>query len=107
MACLAPAQFGRLERVEVGGTKGKSLTSAIKQVHTDFLAAHEKFQQVRAVAKQQSKVHAPPAANKACYSSCHSSCRCCATQANEVYAAVQPVSGGNVICLPVTQHSSC
>ncbi|KAF6251999.1 flagellar outer dynein arm heavy chain beta [Scenedesmus sp. NREL 46B-D3] len=39
-------QFGRLERVEVGGTKGKSLTSAIKQVHTDFLAAHEKFQQV-------------------------------------------------------------
>ncbi|KAF6247881.1 dynein heavy chain, N-terminal region 1-domain-containing protein, partial [Scenedesmus sp. NREL 46B-D3] len=36
-------QFGRLERVEVGGTKGKSLTSAIKQVHTDFLAAHEKF----------------------------------------------------------------
>jgi hypothetical protein len=45
-ALLAYVQFGRLERVEVGGTKGKSLTSAIKQVHTDFLAAHEKFQQV-------------------------------------------------------------
>jgi dynein heavy chain len=44
---VACVQFGRLERVEVGGTKGKSLTSAIKQVHTDFLAAHEKFQQVR------------------------------------------------------------
>lgn len=42
-------QFGRLERVEVGGTKGKNLTSAIKQVHADFVAANEKFQQVSAV----------------------------------------------------------
>jgi hypothetical protein len=32
--------------VEIGGTKGKTLTSAIKQIHADFLAAHEKFQQV-------------------------------------------------------------
>eukprot|EP00879_Flechtneria_rotunda_P005416 GHRR01005708.1.p1 GENE.GHRR01005708.1~~GHRR01005708.1.p1 ORF type:complete len:1495 (+),score=578.36 GHRR01005708.1:300-4784(+) len=39
-------QFGRLERVEIGGTKGKALTGAIKQVHADFGAAHDKFQQV-------------------------------------------------------------
>ena len=39
-------QFGRLERVEVGGTKGKALTNAIKQVHADFLVAHGKFQEV-------------------------------------------------------------
>lgn len=39
-------QFSKLERVEVGGTKGKTLTSAIKQVHQDFITAHEKFQQV-------------------------------------------------------------
>lgn len=46
----SPLQFGRLERVEVGGTKGKALTNAIKQVHADFLAAHGKFQEVRCVA---------------------------------------------------------
>eukprot|EP00878_Enallax_costatus_P014708 GHUV01015385.1.p1 GENE.GHUV01015385.1~~GHUV01015385.1.p1 ORF type:complete len:890 (+),score=327.73 GHUV01015385.1:1824-4493(+) len=39
-------QFGKLERVEVGGTKGKNLTSAIKQVHADFLTAQEKFRQI-------------------------------------------------------------
>lgn len=43
---LLPLQFGRLERVEVGGTKGKALTNAIKQVHADFLVAHGKFQEV-------------------------------------------------------------
>lgn len=43
LVCL---QFGRLERVEVGGTKGKALTNAIKQVHADFLVAHGKFQEV-------------------------------------------------------------
>jgi dynein heavy chain len=42
-------QFSKLERVEIGGTKGKTLTGAIKQVHTDFLQAIEKFQQVRDV----------------------------------------------------------
>jgi hypothetical protein len=44
--CWLLLQFGRLERVEVGGTKGKALTNAIKQVHADFLAAHGKFQEV-------------------------------------------------------------
>jgi hypothetical protein len=43
---LVLLQFGRLERVEVGGTKGKALTNAIKQVHADFLVAHGKFQEV-------------------------------------------------------------
>lgn len=32
--------------MEVGGTKGKALTNAIKQVHADFLVAHGKFQEV-------------------------------------------------------------
>jgi dynein heavy chain len=39
-------QFSRLERVEIGGSKGKMLTGAIKQVHADFLVAHDKFRQV-------------------------------------------------------------
>jgi hypothetical protein len=62
---FALLQFGRLERVEVGGTKGKSLTSAIKQVHTDFLAAHEKFQQVRLRPQRQSVMHSSAAARTA------------------------------------------
>lgn len=40
-------QFSRLERVEVGGTKGKAITAAIKGVHADFTAAYERFQQAR------------------------------------------------------------
>lgn len=40
-------QFGRLERVEIGGTKGKLLTSTVKQVHADFMAAAEAFLQVQ------------------------------------------------------------
>lgn len=47
----SPLQFGWLERVEVGGTKGKALTNAIKQVHADFLAAHGRFQEVSCVAE--------------------------------------------------------
>lgn len=43
----AALQFNRLERVEIGGTKGKTITAAIKAVHSDFAAAYERFQQVR------------------------------------------------------------
>jgi hypothetical protein len=39
-------QFNKLERVEVGGTKGKVLTSGIKTIHADFQRAVERFQQV-------------------------------------------------------------
>ena len=48
MLSLASAalQFNRLERVEVGGTKGKTISAAIKAVHADFTAAYERFQQV-------------------------------------------------------------
>lgn len=42
----AALQFNRLERVEVGGTKGKTITAAIKAVHSDFAGAYERFQQV-------------------------------------------------------------
>eukprot|EP00891_Asterochloris_glomerata_P002883 jgi/Astpho2/2883/Aster-01037 len=36
-------QFNKLERVEIGGTKGKTLTTSIKQIFGDFQAAAEKF----------------------------------------------------------------
>ncbi len=39
-------QFNRLERVEIGGTKGKVLTNGVKAIHQDFTTAVEKFQQV-------------------------------------------------------------
>ncbi|PNW78281.1 hypothetical protein CHLRE_09g403800v5 [Chlamydomonas reinhardtii] len=39
-------QFNRLERVEIGGTKGKVLTNGVKAIHQDFTSAVEKFQQV-------------------------------------------------------------
>ncbi len=37
------AQFGRLERVEVGGTKGRMLTASVRAVHADFTSAVARF----------------------------------------------------------------
>ena len=42
-ACLA---FGRLERAELGGVRGRALTAAVRGVHADFVAAAQRFQQV-------------------------------------------------------------
>eukprot|EP00955_Chlamydomonas_euryale_P098697 365162-Chlamydomonas_euryale.AAC.21 len=39
-------QFNKLERVEIGGTKGKVLTNAIKIIHQEFTEAVEKFRAV-------------------------------------------------------------
>ena len=39
-------QFNKLERVEIGGTKGKSLTNSVQQVFADFQEAVEKFHAV-------------------------------------------------------------
>jgi dynein heavy chain len=39
-------QFNKLERVEIGGTKGKVLTNGVKAIHTDFQTAVEKFKGV-------------------------------------------------------------
>ena len=36
-------QFNKLERVEVGGTRGKTLTASVQQIFADFQAAAEKF----------------------------------------------------------------
>ena len=36
-------QFNKLERVEIGGTKGKVLTNGVKAIHADFTAAVERF----------------------------------------------------------------
>lgn len=43
---LSSEQFNKLERIEIGGTKGKVLTNGIKAIHSDFTAAVEKFKAV-------------------------------------------------------------
>lgn len=45
---LTPSQFNRLERVDVGGVRGRLLTSSVRAVHSDFQLAAQRFQQVRA-----------------------------------------------------------
>jgi dynein heavy chain len=40
-------QFNKLATIEVGGTKGKTLTASIKQIYDDFLHAVEKFKNVQ------------------------------------------------------------
>jgi dynein heavy chain len=37
------SQFGRLERVEIGGTKGRALTASVRAVHADFTSAVARF----------------------------------------------------------------
>ena len=39
-------QFNKLERIEIGGTKGKTLTTSVRQIYSDFLTAVAKFQNV-------------------------------------------------------------
>jgi dynein heavy chain len=39
-------QFSKLAKIEVGGTKGKSLTASIKQIYEDFQTAVAKFKAV-------------------------------------------------------------
>jgi len=39
-------QFNKLERVEIGGTKGKTLTTSVRQIYADFQQAVAKFQAV-------------------------------------------------------------
>ena len=43
---LLCTQFNKLERVEIGGTKGKVLTNGVKAIHTDFTTAVERFKAV-------------------------------------------------------------
>jgi dynein heavy chain len=38
------SQFSKLEKVEVGGTKGKNLTTSVRAIYTDFLASIKTFQ---------------------------------------------------------------
>ena len=40
-------QFARLERIEIGGSKGRALSASIAQMHTDFVSAHERFTAVQ------------------------------------------------------------
>eukprot|EP00762_Andalucia_godoyi_P000343 ANDGO_03199.mRNA.1 Dynein beta chain len=39
-------QFSKLEKIEIGGTKGKTLSQSVEQIHHDFQQAFEKFQHV-------------------------------------------------------------
>ena len=38
--------FSKLSKIEIGGTKGKTLTSSVKQIHDDFLLSIAKFKVV-------------------------------------------------------------
>ena len=39
-------QFSKLNKIEIGGTKGKTLTTSVKQIHTEFLQAVDEFKKV-------------------------------------------------------------
>ena len=39
-------QFNKLERIEIGGTKGKTLTTSVQQIFADFLSAVVTFKAV-------------------------------------------------------------
>ena len=39
-------QFSKLAKIEVGGTKGKTLTTSVQQIHADFQLAVDKFKKV-------------------------------------------------------------
>jgi dynein heavy chain len=39
-------QFSKLAKIEVGGTKGKTLTTSVQQIHGDFQSAVDKFKGV-------------------------------------------------------------
>ncbi|CAG9311235.1 unnamed protein product [Blepharisma stoltei] len=40
-------QFSKLNKIEIGGTKGKTLTTSVKQIYSEFTQAVEEFQAVK------------------------------------------------------------
>ena len=40
------AQFQKLEKIEVGGNKGRTLSASVGQIHADFAKVLEAFVQV-------------------------------------------------------------
>lgn len=40
-------QFSKLNKIEIGGTKGKTLTTSVKQIYSEFTQAVEEFQDVK------------------------------------------------------------
>ena len=40
------SQFNKLEKMEIGGTRGKALTDSVRQIHSDFQQAADKFHHV-------------------------------------------------------------
>ena len=45
-------QFSKLAKIEIGGTKGKTLTTSVHQVHQDFQTAVQRFQSVKCVCRR-------------------------------------------------------
>ena len=45
--CSTILQFSKLQRIEIGGTKGKTLTSSAQQIHAGFQRAVDAFKEVQ------------------------------------------------------------
>lgn len=45
--CSTIMQFSKLQRIEIGGTKGKTLTSSAQQIHAGFQRAVDTFKEVQ------------------------------------------------------------
>ena len=39
--CKTAVQFGKLEKIEIGGTKGRTLSASVVQIHSDFVGVME------------------------------------------------------------------
>lgn len=42
-------QFSKLARIDIGGTKGKTLTTSVSQIHNDFLVRSARLRRTCAV----------------------------------------------------------
>ena len=51
-------QYIKLEKIEVGGTKGKVLTTSVAQIYVDFLRAIAKFDHITVSTAQHSAAYA-------------------------------------------------
>ena len=48
--CKTIVQFQKLERIEIGGNKGRTLSASVGQIYADFTGVLEKFTNVRSLA---------------------------------------------------------
>jgi len=93
-------QFSRLERVDIGGNRGRLLTSNVRIIHADFQRAIERFHQVG---------HSKPEATS---NSCHSSWLVTAAGLSQLLAChscwlVSAVEKSVPVQKPSTSDSTC